>query len=136
MDLYCYFHPHHNPRLRNVPLRQQEIEELREAALELEHAAERAKLRTSVTPVGRIKEEHFGEIITALSYVVESLTTLAEAHPGDSEATTLQIVEERKGVPGWESWTKIVQEQLQNISRSIAKNSKLAANVIDSNNKE
>ena len=35
MDLYRYFHPHYNPRLRKVPLRLQELAELEQKQSEL-----------------------------------------------------------------------------------------------------
>jgi hypothetical protein len=46
MDIYRYFHPHHNPRLRTTPIRLQELNELEEAARELRRAIERAGLRS------------------------------------------------------------------------------------------
>ncbi len=46
MDLYRYFHPHHNPRLLLVPLRLQELGELEQAAAELKKAVRRAAIRS------------------------------------------------------------------------------------------
>lgn len=111
MDLYCYFHPHHNPHLRNTALRHQELGELEQAAEELRRATARAKLRTETAPVGGIQSEHFAEILVALDYVVDSFRTLTTAHPGDDPEVIFQIVEERKNVPGWEDWARLVSQK-------------------------
>lgn len=47
MDLYRFFHPHYNPRLRNRQLRQQELSELGLAAKELLRVLERTLVRLS-----------------------------------------------------------------------------------------
>lgn len=121
MDLFKYFHPHHHPRLRNVALRLQEISELGQASEELKRAVQRAKLRCENAPVGGITPEHFADIILALEYIAESFATLVEAHPGDDVATILRMVEERRKIPGWETWAEIVSEKLQSVGNKLGK---------------
>jgi hypothetical protein len=121
LDLFKFFHPHHNPRLRTVPLRLQELAELEQAAGELRRAVRRAKLRCECAPLGGILPEHFSEILNGLDYVVESLSTLTAAHPGDDVATIFQMVEERRKIPGWETWTEIVTEKLLAAGENIGK---------------
>lgn len=200
MDLFRYFHPHHNPRLRSKALRAQELGELELAALELQRALERARVRThaaelhaasaltaSATSVsvpsqgqiselgtanrpespprsagesvppgfsasqitkasigakeeltweqlsfesnlsrrengrkspkpGRINSSHFEELLVAANYLVESLTTLAKAHPGDSEETIQELLRERQDAPGWEAWSRLLLERLKMIA--------------------
>ncbi|MFN8391008.1 MAG: hypothetical protein U0136_12025 [Bdellovibrionota bacterium] len=112
MDLYRYFHPHHNPRLKNIPLRLQELAELEQAATELKRALERAKLRATDHPVGGIRKEHFGEILIAMDYVVDSLSTLTKAHPGDESETMAQLLKERVDAPGWENWARLLEQRI------------------------
>jgi hypothetical protein len=113
MDLYRYFHPHHHPRLRKVSLRHQEIEELLQAAVELRRALGRARTRNEQVAVEGIEGEHFDQIFVAVDYVIDSLSQLSHAHPGDTLRTTLDLVEERKEIPGWEIWAELVKNRLQ-----------------------
>lgn len=119
MDLYKYFHPHHHPRLRKVPLRLQEIGELSQAAEELKRAVQRAKLRCETNEGGPILPEHFANVLVGLDYVCESFATLFEAHPGDDVKTILKMVEERRHMPGWETWAAIVSEKLQSVGNKL-----------------
>lgn len=112
MDLYRYFHPHHNPRLNKVPLRLQELAELEQAAAELKKAIERAEIRAANTNSQIIRSEHFTEIAAALDYVVSALSMLSEAHPGDDLDTLAQMLHERKDTPGWETWSKLLSQKL------------------------
>jgi hypothetical protein len=112
MDLYRYFHPHYNPRLKATPLRLQELGELEQAATELKRALERAKLRISQHSVGGIRTEHLDEILIAMNYVVESLGTLTNAHPGDDNETMAQLLRERADAPGWENWARLLKQRL------------------------
>ena len=112
MDLYRYFHPHHNPRLRNTCLRLQELAELEQAAAELNRAVRRAKIRGRNVPVGGIREEHFDELLSALDYIVTTLAALTSAHPGDSMETMLELLRERKDAPGWETWSRLLRQRL------------------------
>ena len=123
MDLYRYFHPHHNPRLTKVPLRMQELGELEQAAIELKKAIERAEVRTAHAPVGGICKEHFSEMLVALDYLVESLSTLTKAHPGDDLDTMMHMLGERQNAPGWENWTRLLEQRLEitHIPEQIAK---------------
>lgn len=112
MDLYRYFHPHHNPRLRIVPLRMQELGELEQAATELERALERAALRADNVPVGPISSEHFEQVLIAARYLVDSLKTLTRAHPGDTPEAMTKLLDERAEAPGWETWARLVRQRL------------------------
>ena len=112
MDLYRYFHPHHNPRLKATPLRMQELGELEQAAAELKRALERAMLRAGENSVGGIRDEHFGEILVAMDYVVDSLTTLTHAHPGDLNEHMEELLKERENAPGWENWTRLLSQRM------------------------
>ncbi|MCB0319437.1 MAG: hypothetical protein KDD60_00845 [Bdellovibrionales bacterium] len=112
MDIYRYFHPHHNPRLFSTALRQQELSELEQAAAELRKALERARLRTERSPAGRILPSHFVDLIKAVRFIEDSLQTLCDAHEGDSTDVLTELVDERSGLRGWEAWTRIVMEQL------------------------
>lgn len=113
MDIYRFFHPHHNPRLHSTPLRQQELGELEQAASELLKALERAMQRTSRKPVAPILPQHFTDLLKALRFVVSSLQTLSDAHPGDSPEALLDLINERSQLSGWESWTALLNEQLE-----------------------
>ena len=113
MDLYRYFHPHHNPRLRNVSLRLQELCELKQAAEELKRAVERAEIRAENSENGPIRRDHFSEILVALDYAVESLDVLENAHEGDSEQTMCDLLNERKDAPGWENWGRLLRQRLE-----------------------
>jgi hypothetical protein len=116
MDLYRYFHPHHNPRLHKTPVRLQELGELEQAAIELRKAVERAEIRTRHMPVGAIREDSFSQLLIALDYVVESLSELTRAHPGDEYDTMIQLLQERKEAPGWENWAKLLHQRLKMIN--------------------
>ncbi len=113
MDIYRFFHPHHNPRLHSTPLRQQEISELEQAASELLKALERATQRTKRRTVAPILPEHFTDIIKAMRFVENSLQTLCDAHPGDSPEIIQELIQERSQMSGWEAWTSLVNQQLQ-----------------------
>jgi hypothetical protein len=112
MDIYRFFHPHHNPRLVNTALRYTELSELLQAAVELRKALERAQQRTSRQPTPPIIPEHFADIIKAERFIEESLQTLCEVHPGDSEEVLHGLVDERSSSSGWEAWTRNVQAGL------------------------
>ena len=112
MDIYRFFHPHHNPRLHSTPLRLQELLELEQAAAELRKALERAKRRTARRPSGAILPSHFSDIIKAIRFVESSLQTLCDAHDGDSDSILHELVQERSSFSGWEAWTSLLLEQL------------------------
>ena len=112
MDIYRYFHPHHNPRLHHTPLRQQELSELEQAALELLKAIKRARARANRAPVSPILPQHFDDSMKALEYVVDSLEILCDAHSGDSALELNQLVQERSESAGWEVWSNLLREQL------------------------
>ncbi len=112
MDIYRFFHPHHNPRLHSTPLRQQELSELEQAASELRKALERAQLRTVRKSCAPILPDHFNDLLKAIRFVENSLQTLCDAHPGDSRYVLLDLIEERSDLSGWETWTNLVMEQL------------------------
>lgn len=112
MDIYRFFHPHHNPRLHSTPLRQQELSELEQAASELRKALERAQQRTTRKPVAPIMPQHFNDILKAMRFVEQSLQTLCDAHPGDSAGVLKDLINERSEFSGWETWTSLLREQL------------------------
>ena len=119
MDLYRYFHPHHNPRLRKTSLRLQEIGELQQAASELRKAVRCAEIRTENAPVGGLRKDHFSELLVAMDYLVESLTTLTEAHPGDGPEVVHELLRERKDAPGWENWSRLLRQRLDLVEQSV-----------------
>lgn len=112
MDIYRFFHPHHNPRLHTRRLRQQELGELEQVASELRKALERAEKRTFRAPSGRVLGEHYADIIKAMRFVENSLQTLCDAHPEDTIDDLKELISEREGSVGWERWTELVREQL------------------------
>lgn len=113
MDIYRFFHPHHNPRLHSTPLRQQELSELEQAASELRKALERAERRTARRPVAPIMPEHFGDLIKAIIFVEKSLQTICDAHPGDCKTSQSDLINERSSLAGWESWVGLLREQVE-----------------------
>ncbi len=147
MDLYRYFHPHHNPRLLRTPLRLQELGELEQAASELKKAIRRAAIRSEnasknstqdlftdpsdeelllptphersveqrirETESPRIQLERLTEILEALEFVVDSLSGLSDQHPGDESATMRALLSERVDAPGWENWTRLLEQRLE-----------------------
>ena len=112
MDIYRFFHPHHNPRLHSTPLRQQELSELEQAASELRKALERAQQRTNRRPSPPIMSEHFVDLIKAMRFVEYSLQTLCDAHQGDGRRALADLIQERSSFSGWETWTALLREQL------------------------
>lgn len=112
VDIYRFFHPHHNPRLHSTGLRQQELSELEQAAAELLKALERAQQRTVRKPVAPVMPEHFADIIKAMRFVENSLQTVCDAHPGDAPEDLEDMILERSGFSGWENWTALLNEQL------------------------
>jgi len=112
MDIYRFFHPHHNPRLVNTALRYTELSELLQAATELRKALERAQQRTSRKSKPPILSEHFTDVIRAGKFLEASLQTLCEVHPGDSENDLKEVSSERSSSSGWEAWTRNIQTSL------------------------
>lgn len=112
MDIYRFFHPHHNPRLHSTALRLQELSEVEQAASELRKALERAQKRTFRKPCPPLLGQHFVDLIKAMRFVEYGLQTLCDAHPGDSPAALKELIEERSGFAGWESWTKLLREHV------------------------
>jgi len=112
VDIYRFFHPHHNPRLLKRALRQQELSELEQAVSEMRKALERCQTRAFRQPVGRIMGEHFADVIKAMRFVENSLQTLCDAHPGDTRADLQDLIQERLGSIGWEKWSELIREQL------------------------
>lgn len=110
MDIYRIFHPHHNPRLLKVPLRQHELSELEQVASELRYALKRARQRCVSSQASSIRGEHFDELIRAALFIECTLDRLIDSHEGDSESILLDLVHEREEFPGWENWANIVRE--------------------------
>ncbi len=113
MDLYRYFHPHFNPRLRHQPLRLIELGELAQAAAEIKNALSRAHLRSSNAPNSLGEESQFMELTGLLDIVIQRLQTIAESMPEDDLQTMKRLLEERKNAPGWEGWCALLAERLQ-----------------------
>jgi len=95
----------------------QEVSELEQGAVELRKALRRAEVRAeSVAKKGEaktpIRGEHFNQLLVAMEYIVESLGTLSEAHPGDDTPAMYELLEERKEAPGWENWARLLKERL------------------------
>jgi len=112
MDIYRFFHPHHNPRLHSKALRAQELSELEQAASEILKALVRAQERTHRKPVGQILSIHFKDIVKAMEFVQRSLETLSQVHPGDSIDDLSALVNERSAAPGWDGWSTLVNQQI------------------------
>jgi hypothetical protein len=112
MDIYRFFHPHHNPRLHRTALRMQELSELEQATSELRKALERAQQRTTRKAAPPIMPQHFTDLIKAIRFIEYSLQTICDAHPGDSEQDLTDLINERSGFTGWDSWTTLLSEQL------------------------
>jgi len=112
MDIYRFFHPHHNPRLNSTPLRQVELVELEQAASELKKALLRAKFRLEKGTTPPLLPSHMTDIIKAMDFVNSSLQTLCDAHPGDTQEELGTIAAERSPMSGWETWASLVEEQL------------------------
>lgn len=118
MDLYRYFHPHHNPRLRNKPLRLQEIAELQQSVSELRKAIKRAEIRSESAGDETINSSYFSQILEATDYILDVLTKLTDKHPGDEIEQLKQMIEERKDAPGWENWTRLLNQRITALEKS------------------
>jgi hypothetical protein len=113
MDLFRYFHPHHHPRLRRVPLRLQELGELELAAKELSRALKRAEIRSENRFIGGpVSAEQIAEVVDSVDGVISQLKSLIHLHPGDSSEDMEKLIEERQSISGWENWARIVRERL------------------------
>lgn len=112
VDIYRFFHPHHNPRLHCTSLRQQEVSELEQCAAELRKALERARRRVKRNPKPPVFPEHFDDTIRAMIFVERSLQTLCDAHSGDMPEELMELINERAGSVGWDTWTSLLREQL------------------------
>lgn len=120
MDIYRFFHPHHNPRLLSTPLRQHEVSELEQAAAELLRAVQRAKQRCDRKPSPPILPGHFKDIIKAMDFIVRSLQTLCDAHPGDDPNVLADLIQERSKFTGWEAWSSLLEEHLSSAALDVS----------------
>jgi hypothetical protein len=116
VHIYRFFHPHHNPRLLRIKLRQQELGELEQAAAELRKAIERAVTRLTRKPVPPLSAEHFAEVVNAIRFVEGSLQKLCQSHPGDESEDTKALIAERASFVGWDTWSRLAAEQLQHLA--------------------
>jgi len=121
MDLYRYFHPHHHPRLRNVPLRHQEIQELLQAALEIKRAISRARIRSEENKILGIDPISFERMLLPLDDVIDQLSIMSDMHPGDDVETIRQLTIEREAVPGWEMWSQLVKKRIDGVVLDIVR---------------
>jgi hypothetical protein len=114
MDLYRFFHPHHNPRLRQKPLRLQEISELELAAKELLRALNRAVLRTQSTK-SKVPLDFLDSAINATELSLEFLQSIVDFCDEDSEEELKELMKERINAPGWEAWCTLLSERLRSL---------------------
>jgi len=121
MDLYRYFHPHHNPRLRQVPLRLIELGELEQASIELKNALQSARIRAENAPVVGASAENINQLLIAVDYIIESLEAIVRAHPEDSLEVLEEMLKERKNAPGWETWSTLLRERLSLLQEQSAR---------------
>lgn len=112
MDIYRFFHPHHNPRLRNVKLRLQELTEISLAVKEIERVLQRTKRRLSHNPESVTLAE---DTINAINLAYELLETNIRLYPEDSPEDLEIMLGERRDAPGWEAWCKLVESRLNYI---------------------
>lgn len=117
MDLYRFFHPHHNPRLKNKPLRLQELSELELATKELQRALHRAIIRMETSNLDSLREILHSSH-EAIDLAKNLISQCIEEYPEDSDEDMLSLLSERKSAPGWEAWTTLLSEKLKSISNS------------------
>ncbi len=126
MDLYRYFHPHHNPRLRKSKLRLQELNELKLATKELGNALKRAQVRVenqseNLGAASDYFNNNLGIAIEALELSLSTLDEVVDAYPEDTDQDMLDMLTEREMAPGWEAWSKLVSEKLFSTDYQILK---------------
>jgi len=114
MDLYRFFHPHHNPRLRNKPIRLLELSELELAAKELSRALERTSLRLR-TYDAPIPKDLIEASLNAVDLAADLLHQSVDLHPEDSESDMKDLLEERAKAPGWEAWLTLLKERMESL---------------------
>ena len=110
MDIYRFFHPHHNPRLHSTPLRQVELGELEQAAAELLRALRRANKRSSRSGEQQAALDKIDNVVRLAQELEGALKQLRDIHPGDDEETVQKILHERSNQAGWESWVSLFKE--------------------------
>ncbi len=113
MDLYQYFSPHFNPRLLKTAPRLQELDELKQAAIELKKAIKRADLRVKQSGDISTNTLDFSELKLTMEHATALLTSLSNSHPGDKKETIEKIIKERVNSPGWENWVRLASERLE-----------------------
>ena len=121
MDIYRYFHPHHNPRLYGKAVRLQELYELEQAAAELRKALARARKRTERKGFSEIGKRNFDDVIEAARFLQKEIKALCQVHPGDTEAELLEVAHERSNLVGWNNWSELVDQSVEYNRRSKGK---------------
>ena len=113
MDIYRFFHPHHNPRLRSIKLRLQELTEISLAVKEIDRVLKRTKRRLlhNETSLNLIEDT-----INAINLAYELLETNIRNYPEDTPEDLEQMLKERLQAPGWEAWCKLVESRLAYIT--------------------
>ncbi len=113
MDLYRFFYPHHNPRLRVVKLRLQELTEISLAIKEVGRVLNRSKKRLGQDTPETLDEmeDTIGAIELAHSIIESMILNYPEDSPEDLES----MLKERRNAPGWEAWCKLVESRLDYI---------------------
>lgn len=122
MDLYRFFYPHHNPRLRTVKLRLQELTEISLAIKEIGRVLNRSKRR-----IGADESylENMEDTINAIDLAHSIIETTIRNYPEDTPEDLECMLKERIGAPGWEAWCKLVDSRLDYIKSE--RNSRLNA---------
>lgn len=114
MDLYRFFHPHHNPRLRSVKIRLQELTEISLAIKEISRVLMRSKRRLGEDG---LFSDNMDDTINAIDLAHSIIETTIRNYPEDSPEDLENMLVERTGAPGWEAWCKLVESRLDYIKR-------------------
>lgn len=115
MDLFRFFHPHHNPRLKNKRLRLQELSELELAIKEIQRALVRANVRQTSSNA-TVASEYIKSSKEAIELALSLISQCIEEYPEDSDQDLYDLLSERKSAPGWEAWTRLLSEKLKSIT--------------------
>ncbi len=110
MDIYRFFHPHFNPRLLNIPIRQQELNDLEQAACEFKKASQRLIQRFKRHPLKELKLRRLKKLMRLAENLESELKLLQNEHPGDTPSTLKEMVLERFNCTGWLAWANHVEE--------------------------
>lgn len=116
MDLYRFFHPHYNPRLRNVPVRLQELNEISLAIKEISRVLHRTSRRLGHNIDALNHMESTKEAIELAHNLIESAILTYEE---DTQEDLEEMLKERRSAPGWEAWCRLVESRLNYLKNQI-----------------